>query len=377
LKRETILAQAGSRWDETTGSVSMPIYQTATFRHPALGESTGYDYARSGNPTRAVLEETIAALEGGHRGLAFASGLAAIAALLHLFSPGDRLLVTEDLYGGTFRLLDDVYEKLGIEVEYVDTSSLDRVCAVFDDSFKAIFIENPTNPLMKVADIAALCALAKEHGALSIVDNTFLTPYLQRPIEQGADISVYSGSKYLSGHNDLVAGLVVASTEELGDKIYYYQNAIGAVLGPQDCWLLMRGMKTLALRMQRHGENALEVAKFLQGHPRVTAVHYPGLEGHPGHLLNKRQAEGFGGMLSFEVDDPSLVAEVLSRIQVFHFAESLGGVESLITYPCEQTHADMGAEVCERLGINDRLLRVSVGLEPYTDLISDLEQALS
>lgn len=377
MKRETILAQAGSRWDETTGSLSMPIYQTSTFRHPALGESTGYDYSRSGNPTRAVLEETVAALDGGCRGLAFASGLAAIDAVLHLFSPGDRLLVTEDLYGGTFRLLDDVYAKLGLETVYVDTSSVEKVRAAWGEDVKALFIESPTNPLLKVADISALCALAKERGALSIVDNTFLTPFLHRPIEHGADICVYSGSKYLSGHNDLVAGLLVAADIDMGEKLYYYQNAIGAVLGPQDCWLLVRGLKTLALRMERHGENALKVANYLKGHPRISAVHYPGLSDHPAHELSRRQAEGFGGMLSFEVEAPELVPSILSRVKIFHFAESLGGVESLITFPAEQTHSDMPPRLRERLGINERLLRVSVGLEHHTDLIADLEQALA
>lgn len=374
---DTLLAQAGSRWDERTGSVTMPIYQTATFRHPSLGQSTGFDYSRSGNPTRQTLEDTLAKLDGGVRGFAFASGLAAVDCLLRLFAPGDRLLVTEDLYGGTFRLLEKVYRPLGIEAVYADTSNLEAVERAWDDRVKALFVETPTNPLLKVADVRALSALARERGALTIVDNTFLTPVLHRPLDLGADLCVYSASKYLEGHNDVVAGAIVAKTPELADRVYFHQNGVGAVLGPQDSWLLLRGLKTLSLRLERQERNARAVADFLVQHPRVTRVHYPGLPTHPGRETLAAQARGFGAMVSFEVDDPALVPEVLARARVFLFAESLGGVESLITFPSAQTHADMGEEVRERLGINDRLLRLSLGVEHADDLIEDLAQALS
>jgi cystathionine gamma-synthase/cystathionine beta-lyase len=376
MRRETILAQAGSRWDERTGAVSIPVYQTATFRHPALGQSTGFDYSRSGNPTRLALEETLAKLDGGSRGFAFSSGLAAVDCLLHLFEPGDRLLVTEDLYGGTFRLLEKIYRRLGIEASYVDTSRVEEVEKAWDGRVRALFIENPTNPLLKISDVKALAALAKSRGALTIVDNTFLTPALLRPLDLGADIAVYSASKYLSGHNDVVAGAVVAKNPELADRIYFHQNGIGAVLGPQDCWLVLRGLKTLALRLERQQKNAKEVAEFLSSHSRVTKVHYPGLATHPRKDVLERQADGFGAMISFEVDDSALVPHILGAVRVFLFAESLGGVESLITFPAVQTHADIDADTRQRLGINDRLLRLSVGVENIEDLVADLAQAL-
>jgi cystathionine beta-lyase/cystathionine gamma-synthase len=376
MKRETLLAQAGSRWDERTGSVTMPIYQTATFRHPGLGESTGFDYSRSGNPTRTALEETVAKLEGAVRGLAFSSGMAAIDCVLRLFVPGDRIAVTEDLYGGTFRIFEKIYRPLGIEPVYVDTSDLAAVEAVLDSGVAAILIETPTNPLLKVADVRGISSLAKSRGVTVIVDNTFLTPYLQRPLELGADIVVYSASKYLAGHNDVVAGFVCAGTPELAERLYFYQNASGAVLGPQDCWLILRGLKTLPLRLKRQQENALAVAETLSRHPRVSRVFHPGLPSHPGHEILARDADGFGAMLAFEVDDPALVPQVLKKVELFLFAESLGGVESLITFPSAQTHADIDIEIRERLGINDRLLRVSVGIEDVGDLIHDLEQAL-
>lgn len=377
MKRDTLLAQAGSRWDATTGAVTVPIYQTATFRHPALGQTTGYDYSRSGNPTRGALEETLASLDGGCRGLAFASGLAAVDCVLRLFRPGDRLLVTEDLYGGTFRLLEKVYAPLGVSATYVDTSRAEEVERAWDERVRAVFVETPTNPLLKVADLAALARTTRARGALLVVDNTFLTPVLQRPLALGADITVYSASKYLSGHNDVVAGALVARDPEVGERLYFHQNGVGAVLGPHDAWLVLRGMKTLSLRLERQERNAAAVARFLAGHPRVTRVHYPGLPSHPGHGALKAQADGFGAMIAFEVDDPALVPEVLRRVQVFLFAESLGGVESLVTFPSVQTHADLDAATRARLGIHDRLLRLSVGVEDAEDLVADLAQALS
>lgn len=377
MHTDTLLAQAGSRWDERTGAVTMPVYQTATFQHPALGQSTGFDYSRSGNPTRQALEETLAKLDGGIRGFAFASGLAAVDCLLHLFQPGDRILVTEDLYGGTFRLLKKIYRPLGIEAVYVDTSRLEDVAGAWDERVKAVFVETPTNPLLKVADLRALASLAEARGALLIVDNTFLTPVLQRPLELGADLTVYSASKYLAGHNDVVAGAVVVKDPDLAERVYFHQNGIGAVLGPQDSWLVLRGLKTLSLRLERQQRNARAVAEYLTAHRRVTRVHYPGLVNHPGYTTLAAQAGGCGAMVSFEVDDPSLVPRVLERVKVFLFAESLGGVESLITFPAVQTHADLDAATRQRLGINDRLLRLSLGVEHIDDLVEDLEQALN
>lgn len=377
MKNETLLAQAGSRWDETTGSVTMPIYQTATFRHPGLGESTGYDYSRSGNPTRTVLEETIASLEGANRAFAFSTGMAAIDCVLRLFSPGDRIAVTEDLYGGTFRMFEKIYRPLGIEAVYVDTSDLREVEKVLDSGVAAIFVETPTNPLLKVADIRGIASLARRRGARVIVDNTFLTPYILRPLELGADITIYSASKYLAGHNDVVAGFVCAKDADTAERICFHQNAAGAVLGPQDCWLLLRGLKTLPLRLRQQQANSQHVANFLSNHPRVRKVYHPGITGHPGREILARDAGGFGAMISFEVDDPALVPVILRKVRVFLFAESLGGVESLITFPSVQTHADIDPEIRERLGINDRLLRISVGIEDAQDLLEDLEQALA
>jgi cystathionine beta-lyase/cystathionine gamma-synthase len=373
---ETILAQAGSRWDEKTGAVSMPVYQTATFRHPRLGKSTGYDYSRSGNPNRTALEQTMALLDAGEKAHAFSSGMAAIDCLLRLFRPGDSLIATEDPYGGTFRLLRNVYQEMGINTSFVDTSDLSAVKKALETGPRAILVESPTNPLLKVADIKAISVAARERGTLVIADNTFLTPWFQRPLLLGADVTVYSATKYLSGHNDVLAGLVVTKTKELGERLYFYQNSIGAVPGPWDCWLVLRGLKTLPLRLDRQQQNAQAIAEWLIGQPRVTKVLYPGLEAHPGHDLLKTQASGFGSIISFEVDDPSLVERMLSTVKVFLFAESLGGVESLITFPAVQTHADMDSDIRSRLGISNRLLRLSVGIEAVGDLIADLASAL-
>ncbi len=312
---ETILAQAGSRYDDKTGAVSMPVYQTATFRHPGLGESTGYDYSRSGNPNRTALEETMALLDGGARGLAFSSGMAAIDTLLRQFKPGDSIVATEDPYGGTFRLLKHLYGERGVGVTFVDTSDPDAVRKSLEERPKAILLESPTNPLLRIADIRTICEAAREKGVMSIVDNTFLTPWFQRPLTLGADAVVYSATKYLSGHNDLLAGVVVTRTKELGDELYFYQNSVGAVPGPWDCWLLMRGLKTLPLRMDRQQQNAQVIAEWLGSQPHVTNVLYPGLPTHPGHALLKSQASGFGSIVSFEVDDADLVKRMLSRSQ--------------------------------------------------------------
>ena len=378
LKLDTILAQAGSRGDDTTGAISMPVYHSSTFRHPALGQSTGFDYSRTANPTRSVLEQTLAQAEGGGStsAFAFASGMAAIDAVMHLFQPGDRILVTEDLYGGTFRLFEKIFRVYGIKIVYVNTASQPDVKQALNAGVKAVFLEVPSNPLLNVADIRATAALAKQQGALTIVDNTFLTFCRQKCFELGADIVVYSATKYLGGHDDVIAGIVLTATHELAEKIAFFQNAAGAILGPQDSWLLLRGLKTLPLRLAKQEQNAQAIAAWLSRHPRVRRVYYPGLKNHPGHDLLKQQATGFGAMLSFEVADAALVPDILAGVEVFMFAESLGGVESLITYPAVQTHADMDSATLERLGINKRLLRLSIGIEDAADLQRDLERVL-
>jgi len=373
----TQAAQIGLEWDNRTGAVTVPIYQTATFRHPGLGQSTGYDYSRSGNPTRQALEAGIARLDGAARGFAYSSGMAAITSLLFLFKQGDHIIVTEDLYGGTYRLFEQIFQQFGLEFTYVDTSDIGLVEAAIRPGTKAFFVESLTNPLLKVADIRSLAALCRERGFLCIVDNTFLTPYLLRPLELGADIAIYSGSKYLSGHNDTICGLVTVKDPELAERVYFHQNGAGAVLGPQDSWLTIRGMKTLSVRLDRQQENAQKIARWLQGNPNVSRVYYPGLEEHPGHDLLKSQADGFGAMVAFEVTSHELVEKLLLRTELISFAESLGGVETLMTFPAVQTHADIEPAKREALGINDRLLRLSVGIESADDLIADLEQAFA
>ena len=376
LSLESRLVQFGVGRDERTGGISFPIYPSATYRHPGVGESTGYDYTRSGNPTRQLLEEAFAQLEGGARGLAFASGMAALTTLFLHFAAGDHLVVSQDLYGGTYRVLDQVFGKFGLSASYVDTSDTAAVAAAIRPSSKALLVETPGNPLLGVADLAALGTLCRERGLLFIVDNTFLTPVLQRPLEFGADVTVYSATKYFGGHNDLCAGALVARTPEMGERLYFLQNSTGGILPPQDCWLLLRSLKTLALRLERHCANALEIARWLRTHPQVATVYYPGLEDHPGHELSKRQTTGFGGMLSFRVDSAATARQLLKRLRLISFAESLGGVESLMTLPAVQTHADVPEAERQRLGICASLLRLSVGIESAADIIADLEQAL-
>lgn len=374
--RESRLVQIGVGRDAKTGGISFPIYPSATYRHPGVGQSTGFDYTRSGNPTRQLLEEAFADLEGGARGLAFASGMAALTTLFLHFSAGDHLLVSQDLYGGTYRVLEQIFAKLGLAADYVDTTDSAAVAAAVTPQTKALLVETPGNPLLGVADLAALGEICRTRGLLFIVDNTFLTPVLQRPFDFGADVTVYSATKYFGGHNDLCAGTLVARTAELGERLYFLQNSTGGILPPQDCWLLLRSLKTLALRLERHCANALEVARWLRDQPKVTSVYYPGLENHPGHELSKRQASGFGGMLSFRVDTPETARQLLERIRMISFAESLGGVESLLTLPAVQTHGDIPEPERQRLGICDSLLRLSVGIESARDIIADLEQAL-
>lgn len=377
MKLHSEIVHIGVCTDEKTGAISTPIYQTATFRHPALGQSTGFDYSRSQNPTRKILEEGVAQLEKGTTGLAFASGMAAITAALMIYQSGDHLIVIEDCYGGTYRVVNEIFQNFGLAVTFVNGSNIDEIIEAITPATKAILVETPTNPLMKIVDIRKIVTLAKTHGIHTIVDNTFLTPYFQRPLELGADVVIHSGTKYLAGHNDLCCGIVVTRTTELGERIRFIQNATGGVLSPSDSWLLIRSIKTLALRMEKHNANALIVAKWLKNHPRVIKVHFPGLEDHPDKDVHDCQASGYGGMLSFVVDQPELVDQVLRRVQLIRFAESLGGVESLITLPAVQTHAAVPIALRIRLGISDCLLRLSVGIEDVDDIIHDLDQALS
>ncbi len=374
---ETRLVHAGVGQDPRTGAVSTPIYQCATFQHPGLGQTTGYDYSRTKNPTRSALEAALAALEAGAGAAAFASGMAALTTVLHLLRPGDHVVVTEDLYGGTHRLLTQVFNHLGLGHTFVDTSDTAATAAAIGPNTRMLLVETPTNPLLKVADLRALGEVARQHRLLYVVDNTFLTPYLQQPLTLGADLVVHSVSKYLAGHNDVVAGAVVARTPELAERVAFLQNATGGILGPQDAWLVLRGIKTLGLRMRQSQENAIALAHWLQQHPAVTQVYFPGLANDPGYDCLRRQATGPGAMLAFRVRDAALVPQVLARVRVILFAESLGGVETLITYPWSQTHADVPESERRRLGVDDRLLRLSVGIEHAADLQADLAQALA
>lgn len=377
MKKETAVVRGYRCIDEKTGAISFPIYQSATFRHPGLNESTGYDYSRTQNPTREELEKTIAKLEGGTDGLAFSTGMAAVSAVISIFKPGDSILVSDDLYGGTYRIFEAIYGGYGIKAIYIDTQDIKNIEKAWDESVKAVFLETPSNPIMKVADIKAISDYAKSKGAISIVDNTFLTPYYQQPISLGADIVIHSATKYLGGHNDTLAGLLVTSDEKIAEKLRFIQNSIGAVLAPFDSWLILRGIKTLGVRLNQQQKNAIEIAEWLKNHEKIEKVYYVGLPEHPGHELSKQQASGFGAMISFTVKDAALVEQVLKKLNLIFFAESLGGVESLITYPLTQTHADIPEEIRNRLGVNDKLLRLSVGIESVEDIIQDLEQALS
>ncbi|PUA40294.1 cystathionine gamma-synthase [Paenibacillus elgii] len=376
LKIESRLAQIGSQEEPVTGAVSFPVYQATAFRHPKLGQSTGFDYARTKSPTRKILEDAIAELESGDAGFACSSGMAALQTIFALFSQGDHLLVSLDLYGGTYRMLERIMSRFGVTATYVDTNDLDALEANLQPGTKAVLIETPTNPLMMVTDLALVCGWAKKKGLLSIVDNTLLTPFFQRPIELGADIVIHSASKYLGGHNDVLAGLIVTKGKELSEEMAFLHNSIGAVLGPQDSWLLMRGMKTLAIRMERHEYNATRIATFLQSHPQVETVYYPALESHPGHDIQKKQSSGNTGILSFKMKDARYIEPMLRHVKLIAFAESLGGVESLMTYPAVQTHADIPEDIRRKVGVDDKLLRYSVGIEHADDLIADLSHAI-
>lgn len=360
-----------------TGAVTMPIFQSATFRHPELGKSTGFAYSCLENPTRQELERTMAILEGGIRGFAFSSGQAANMAVFSLLNPGDHVILSDDIYGGTFRIIGGVFGKYGIEHTYADMSELEEVKAAIRPNTKMFFVETPTNPMMKVADIHAISEIAKSVGAMTVVDNTFLTPCFQKPLQLGADIVTHSSTKYLNGHNDTVSGIaVVKDNEEIAEKLHLHIKSHGSQLSPFDSYLVLRGIKTLPLRMEKHSENAKKVAEWLLGHPKVKKVYYIGFPDHKDYAVTKKQTTGFGGMLSFTVDSFETVQKILKNVDMIMFAESLGGTETLITYPTTQTHEDTPKDVKERLGITDRFLRMSVGIEHAEDIISDLARAM-
>ncbi|MBO4864262.1 MAG: PLP-dependent transferase [Eubacterium sp.] len=373
----SLLIHGGIDGDETTGAVNVPVYQTSTYKQDGLGQTRGgWEYSRTGNPTRAALEKLVADLEKGEYGLAFASGLAAINTVLSLFKSGDKLIVSDNIYGGTFRILDNVFSNFNITYKIVDTSDLDAVRAALDDDVKAIYVESPANPLLTVTDIEAVSKVAKESGRLLIVDNTFMTPYLQRPIELGADIVIHSGTKYLGGHSDVVSGFVVVNDKALADRLYYLQNAIGGILGPWDSYLMIRGIKTLGVRMDRHVANAEKIAEWLVGSGYVDKVYYPGLKSDPGYETQKKQADGPGAMISFTLKKEYDYKTFFKSTKLVTLAESLGGVESLLCHPASMTHAAIPKEIRDEVGITDELIRLSVGIEDVDDLIEDLEQTI-
>lgn len=369
------LIHGGVDGDAATGAVSVPIYQTSTFRQQGLGENKGYEYSRTGNPTRQALEKLIAELEGGTAGFAFASGMAAITAVLFLFRAGDKLIISSNVYGGTFRVLDRVFQDFGLTYEMVDTSDLKLLERKIDSHVKGLIIESPANPLLTITDIAAATEIAHRHGLLAIVDNTFMTPYLQRPLALGADVVAHSATKYLGGHSDLVAGLVVAKEEAVAKRLAFIQNATGGILEPFDSWLLIRGIKTLSVRMERHEANALAIARFLQSHPGVEKVYYPGLPESDGYEIHRRQASGAGAIVSFVLSDAYDIRLFFKSVRLITLGESLGGVESLVCHPASMTHASIPYEIRQKVGIVDQLVRLSVGIEEAEDLIADLSQA--
>lgn len=376
MKMKTKLIHGGISRDSHTGALSVPIYQVSTYAQEKVGKHKGYEYSRSGNPTRFALEELIADLEEGTRGFAFGSGLAAIHTVFSLFEQGDHVILGDDVYGGTYRLLNSVMKKQGLTFTIVDTSNPEEIIAAIKPTTKAVYLESPSNPLLKISDIALIARLAKENNLLTIVDNTFATPYFQQPLVLGADIVVHSGTKYLGGHSDVVAGLATTNNEAIADEIGFLQNAIGGVLGPQDSWLLQRGIKTLGIRMEELAANALLVAQLLEKHPSVARVYYHGLPTHKGHEIAKKQMTGYSGIVSFELNLGLSAETFVESLQLFTLAESLGAVESLAEIPALMTHASIPADLRLKAGIKDELIRLSVGLEDSEDLIADLEQAL-
>ena len=373
---ETKCQQLDRNLMDKWGAISYPIYQTATFAHDGFGQSTGYDYTRMQNPTRQQLESIVAYLENGKDALAFSSGMAAIATVMELFKPGDHFIIDEDLYGGSIRLFNEISKKNGLTYTAISLSTED-ITPYITENTKAVYLETPTNPMMNVTDIRKLSKITKEHGLLLIVDNTFLSPYFQNPLNLGADIVVHSGTKFLGGHHDTIGGFVVVKDEELDERLRFIYKTTGAGLSPFDSWLILRGIRTLAVRLDRAQQNALELAQFLKEQDHVTKVIYPGLPEHPGYEIMKKQARGFGAMLTFEVDSAEFAKKILNNVQLIYFAESLGGTETLITYPITQTHADVPKELLEKNGINDRVLRLSVGIEGIRDLKAELTRVFS
>jgi cystathionine gamma-lyase len=378
LSFETLAIHAGQTPDPTTGAIMTPVYLTSTYVQESPGVHKGYEYSRTQNPTRHALQDCLAALEGARHGLAFASGLAATDAILHLLEAGDHVVASDDVYGGTFRIFDKVYRRHGLSFSYVDMSDPANVERALTPRTKLVWIESPTNPMLKIVDLAAVAAIARGHGARTVVDNTFATPYFQRPLALGIDVVAHSTTKYLNGHSDVIGGAVATNDPELHDRIKFLQNAVGGVPSPLDSFLVLRGLKTLHVRMERHAENALAVARFLEGHPQVERVTYPGLPSHPQHALARRQMTGFGGMLTFVIRGGLGAARAfLENVRIFACAESLGGVESLIEHPAIMTHASVPRETREALGIADGLIRVSAGIERADDLLADLERGLA
>jgi cystathionine gamma-lyase len=377
MKFGTKVIHAGIEPDPETGAVMTPIYQTSTYAQEAPGKHKGYEYARTQNPTRKALQDNLAALENGNFGVCFSSGLAAMDTVLKLFNPGDEVIATNDLYGGSYRQLTKVHERYGIKSHFVDMRDPENVVKKINKHTKLLWIETPTNPMLNIVDISAMCALAKAHGILTCVDNTFASPYLQTPLDLGADLVLHSATKYLGGHSDVVHGAVVVKDEALAQQLYFLQNAVGAVPGPQDCFLVLRGIKTLHLRVERACKNAKKIARFLDSHPKVSKVYYPGLKSHPQHELAGRQMRAYGAMVSFDLQKDNFedAIKVLSGTRLFTLAESLGGVESLIGHPATMTHASIPREERLKVGLTDSLIRLSVGVEDVEDLIEDLEQA--
>lgn len=376
MKIESLLIHGGIDGDEKTGAVNVPIYQTSTYKQPSFGVNKGYEYSRTGNPTREALEKLVSDLEEGYAGFGFASGMAATTAVLSLFKSGDTIVISNNVYGGTFRVLDKVFNHFEIKYKLVDTSNLEEVKNSIDDTVKAIFIESPTNPLMDITDIEAISNIAKEKGIYTIVDNTFMTPYLQKPIKLGADIVIHSATKYIGGHSDTVAGVVVVNSKDLAERLHFIQNSTGGVLSPFDSFMLIKGLKTLAVRMDRHNENAKRIAEFLRSRKEVEKVYYPGFKDHPGYEIQTKQAKGYGGMISFVIKEGYDYKKFFESLKIITFAESLGGVESLTCHPASMTHAAIPYEIRQKVGIVDNLIRLSIGIENIEDLINDIENAL-
>lgn len=377
MRMKTTFIHGGISHDEATGSVNVPIHQTTTYKQSKVGVHKGFEYSRTGNPTRLALEKLIADMEGGVRGFAFGSGSAGTHTIFSLFSQGDHIIVGDDVYGGTYRLINKILKRLGLTFTVVDTSDVSTIEAAVTEKTKAIFLETPTNPLLKITDIQAVAEIAEKHKVITIVDNTFATPYHQRPLELGADIVLHSASKYLGGHSDSVAGLVTTNSEELAEELGFLQNAIGGILGPQDSWIVQRGIKTLGIRMEAHEANAKKIVDFLDTHEKVQKVYYPGLETHPGHETAKKQTSGFGGMVSFELKDGLSAETFVESLSLITLAESLGAVESLIEIPALMTHGSIPVEDRLKSGIKDELIRLSVGIEDVEDLIEDLTKGFS